>query len=140
MKDSITAFGKLCREYRKKKGLTMAQVAPIIGCKQSNITQVETGKCKPSFGFIIGSITAYGIKPTELLGFFSSALSECEKFEIPLTGDTVASREKLITELAKLLLNKGGAFPAEKDNSTRSYIVVGSPEAENLINRTKQKT
>jgi transcriptional regulator with XRE-family HTH domain len=71
MSNKPTEFGKLCRNYRTNKGLTMIQAAELTGKSQATLTNYETGKESPSFGFIKTSMDVYGIKKrTEQMQFF----------------------------------------------------------------------
>lgn len=46
-------FGKRLRSYRKGKKLTGQQFAALIGISQGNLSEIETGRVKPSLDTIV---------------------------------------------------------------------------------------
>jgi len=85
MGNKATKFGKLCRAYRAKMGLTMSQIAEKTKKKQSTITKIEQGNYPLSFGYIKASIDAYGIKnKVDQMEFLLSCLNSTDRFEIPI--------------------------------------------------------
>jgi transcriptional regulator with XRE-family HTH domain len=108
------AYGKVCREYRKKKHINETFVAEILGVSQSAISQIEKGEIKPSLKHIKAYIQACEIEPAEIADFFSAALSESDTFEIKL-DDTKMPKQDFLEKLAELLLNDGNPFPQPED-------------------------
>ena len=87
MENKTTDFGKLCRSYRARLGLFMADISDKTGVPQSTITKIEQGSQKPSFDYLWKSMDAYGITGTkERLEFFLSCLNSSDSIEIPLAG------------------------------------------------------
>jgi transcriptional regulator with XRE-family HTH domain len=85
MNEKTTEFGKLCRVYRSRLGLSIKDVVPKVGYKQSTITKIENGEMAASFDFIKKSIDIYKIiKKEEQFEFLLSYLKCGKKFEIPL--------------------------------------------------------
>ncbi len=50
-------FGKKIREYRWKKGLTLVELAKILGISHGTLSEIETEKTKPSHDTIIALVT-----------------------------------------------------------------------------------
>jgi transcriptional regulator with XRE-family HTH domain len=96
MGNKPTEFGKLCRNCRTNKGLNMIRAAELTGKSQATLTNYETGKESPSFGFIKTSMDVYGIKEqTEQMRFLFAALKNSEKIEIPLSKFGPLAKEYL---------------------------------------------
>ena len=102
MGNKTTEFGKLCRAYRARLGLTINDVVPKIGKNQSTITKIENGEMAASLDFIKKSIYVYKIINKEKQFEFLLSYLKCEKkFEIPL--DQLGSiREEWLAALCVL--------------------------------------
>ncbi len=59
--------GRRIRAYRKKKGLTVKQLAEIIGISQGSLSDIENEKTKPSAKTITSLVRNTDINPTWLL-------------------------------------------------------------------------
>jgi len=85
MDKKTTEFGKKCRAKRSELGLTIKDVVPTVGKKQSTITKIENGEMAASLDYIKKSIDVYKItKKEEQFEFLLSYLKCGKKFEIPL--------------------------------------------------------
>lgn len=55
------------KEARKKSGLKQAELAKLVGVSENYITQIETGRKKPSLGLIDAISDALSVKISTLL-------------------------------------------------------------------------
>jgi transcriptional regulator with XRE-family HTH domain len=97
MGKETTEFGKLCRSYRARMGMTMAQAAGKIGLAwsarsdkriktpQSALTNYETNKGNLSLEFVKASMAVYGIENRkEQMEFLLAALNSSRAVGVPL--------------------------------------------------------
>lgn len=82
------------KELRKEKGLTLEQVANIVGVGKSTVRKWETGMIANMKRDKIAALaTALGTTPAHLMGW-----SESEKKNLP-TEETLNDGEKMVLEL-----------------------------------------
>ena len=67
MEFNIEKFGKQVRLYRKQRHLTQKELSELIGCNQSAISDVESGKREPSIGLFKDICNALGINMNEFI-------------------------------------------------------------------------
>ena len=63
-------FGLRIKEYRKKKGLTQAQLAEIVNVDGKHISRIELGNNFPSAELIARFANVLDIEPKELFEFY----------------------------------------------------------------------
>lgn len=63
------AFGANLRNLRKKKGLTMMNLAFEADIEYSQVAKIERGLSNPTISTLQLLATALGVKPQELLDF-----------------------------------------------------------------------
>lgn len=62
-----TEIGRILRESRESKGLSLRQVASLTGVSNPAISQIETGQIKsPAFHTVVSLCDVYGIEVTAL--------------------------------------------------------------------------
>ncbi len=61
-------FGQKLRILREKRGISLRQLAPMLGIKAySFISEIETGKKKPSLEFVLKIAELFEVTPDQLL-------------------------------------------------------------------------
>jgi len=63
-------FGKKIKEYRKKKGLTQAELAETVSVDDKHISCIESGKNFPSPDLIGRLAEALNVEPKDLFEFY----------------------------------------------------------------------
>lgn len=80
------------KEYRLNKNMTQAEVANILGVRDSTITNYEKGHSEPKLEAILELCTLYDVNPTELLSESFGAIE-----------NTISTDEKYIIDMYKTL-------------------------------------
>jgi transcriptional regulator with XRE-family HTH domain len=61
-------FGEKVRTLRERRGLTVRQLAPLLGIKShSHIVQIESGKYKPSLDVLLKLMEVFEVGCDQLL-------------------------------------------------------------------------
>jgi len=61
-------LGEKLRKLRQQRGLTLRELAPELGIKsRSHISDMETGKRKPSLDLLVKIMAYYGVSCDQLL-------------------------------------------------------------------------
>lgn len=99
------ALGRMLRQFRKERGLTLMKMAADIGVSTTFISAVETGKKRASGNFITRVQQAYHPKEKE----FPKLEAKIEPIEpevvsIDLTGTSVLARKMIFTLVKRLPL------------------------------------
>jgi repressor LexA len=82
------------KELRKEKGLTLEQVAEVVGVGKSTVRKWETGMIANMKRDKIASLAkALGTTPAYLMGW------ELEEKKVPLSDLPIAEEEKLMLQL-----------------------------------------
>lgn len=63
-------FGRKIKEYRKKKNLTLAQLAEMVNVDDKHISCIESGKNFPSPDLIERFATSLEVEPKDLFEFY----------------------------------------------------------------------
>ncbi|WP_018130092.1 helix-turn-helix domain-containing protein [Effusibacillus pohliae] len=68
-KNELRVSGEYLRDIRKKKGLTLDQVADIVGTTAGYLSHIERGtKRNPSYKIVLGLAKLYGLPVEDLIG------------------------------------------------------------------------
>ncbi|MGM0931758.1 MAG: helix-turn-helix domain-containing protein [Actinomycetota bacterium] len=124
--------GTRLREARQAKGLSLRSLAQELGVSASLISQVETGKTRPSVATLYSLASLLGVSLDELLGLEAEAASAEKSVQSPLRGpDVQRAAENPAIEMEggvrweRLAMGPGG--PAE------SLLVTYAPGASSSI-------
>lgn len=61
-------LGQRLRNYRTERGLSLRGLAAAVGVSASLVSQIETGKCRPSVSTLYAITTALGVTIDDLFG------------------------------------------------------------------------
>ena len=86
-------FGLRVKEYRKKLGLTQAQLAELVSIDDKHISCIENGKNFPSADLIARISAALKIEPKELFEFYHLQESKNLKKDIVTMLDTLSQEQ-----------------------------------------------
>ncbi len=109
-------LGKKLREVRKRKGLTLQQVASGAGVSKSFISQIESGATKPS----IASLKKVG----DVLGIPIAALFEEEAANGGPGGDAVAEGEAGVRADVRVVRRNRRKMLVWPDSEGETYLLT----------------
>ncbi|MGT2737620.1 helix-turn-helix domain-containing protein [Streptococcus orisratti] len=95
----IQNFGKNVAQLRKKKGVTQAELAEVIGVKKAAISKIELGTSYPTFANLDKIARYFKATPNELFG--TSTDIELERAVIK-TDEYSEKAEKIIRAVSKI--------------------------------------
>lgn len=95
----IQNFGKNVAQLRKKKGVTQAELAEVIGVKKAAISKIELGTSYPTFANLDKIARYFKATPNELFG--TSTDIELERAVIK-TDKYSEKAEKIIRAVSKI--------------------------------------
>ena len=113
-------MGDHLREVRQARGLSLRALAARLGVSPSLISQVETGRAKPSMSTLFAIVNELGISLDELL--FTDARSSLESADRAAAGSADAAGVELAGALPEIVLP---AEPVQRAN-TRKAIRLAS--------------
>lgn len=67
LKNELADFGKRLRKARQKIGLSQKDFAEKLGFTGGFVSELEYGKAKPGYDFLMGLINSFSINPAWLL-------------------------------------------------------------------------
>jgi len=108
---AIRQIGGRIRAERERRGVSLRSLARTVGLSPSLISQIETGKCRPSVSTLYAITTALGVSVEDVFG------------EQPADGPAAAAVVREMTEEA-------GGFP--RTDGFPAAPVVGPGEREVL--------
>ncbi len=73
MADSKKEFGAHVRRLRLGVGLAQGELAKAVGCSQSNISQIESGRSSPSVDCLLDMARVLGVSVEQLVGGVGAA-------------------------------------------------------------------
>lgn len=96
-------IGDTMRNIRKQKGMTLQQLADILGCSQQNISQYESGKRVPKLKTVQKIADALNVNVNDLLenplndAPVYKALKNTNSLDLPLAKDFI--NEKIVSQI-----------------------------------------
>jgi len=112
------------KNLRKKKGVTMAQLAEAVGVTKSTISDWENAKKLPKTGCLKKLADFYEVSMEDLV----TDKSEVERAELPFST-SIIDLEKLLNSNIRLVMNKKVLSAEEKQVSVRVLkAVIGGAE------------
>jgi transcriptional regulator with XRE-family HTH domain len=115
MNSKVSPFGKLCRKLRIDMGLTMAETAEKLGCKQNHITKIEQGEANPTQTFLEKNAEVYGLTGAGKTEFIALALSSSKRLVLELDKATIIPKDDLAKLLAVLAFDLKNPYPNTKE-------------------------
>jgi transcriptional regulator with XRE-family HTH domain len=64
---AVAEFAKRVHRARLDAGLSRTEAARELGVDRAAVRRVETGRSRPSFGFLLALADAYDVDPCELV-------------------------------------------------------------------------
>jgi transcriptional regulator with XRE-family HTH domain/quercetin dioxygenase-like cupin family protein len=139
-------IGRRIREERLRRGFNLRSLARAVNVSASHISQIETGKCRPSVSTLYAITTALGVSIDDIFegaGADLTGLADTELAELAATGGVLAG---VPAEPAAVALPRGAAGRAAgpspgaaaalvalaSEHARRIGPVVGSAERETL--------
>ncbi|MBU6411873.1 MAG: LexA family transcriptional regulator [Planctomycetes bacterium] len=129
-----STLGDLLREARRRRGMTLAQVAEVVGCARSYLSELESGKRPPPSDEIVGALErALGVQP----GTFADAAAwgrtpgrvKHTVWRLSQQAERASrAREELMARLSKMK----GLDAALKSGELRELIEQLSPGEERM--------
>ncbi len=68
LNDVLAAVGPRLRELRRRRGLTLAELAATTGISESTLSRLESGGRRPNLELLLPLARAYGVPLDELVG------------------------------------------------------------------------
>ncbi|MCM3078526.1 MULTISPECIES: helix-turn-helix transcriptional regulator [Brevibacillus] len=94
---TVNTLGERVKMVRKRNKLTQVDFAKILGISQSNLSEIESGKSKPSIDVLISLITQFEI---DLQWLLLSEVTSC-KTEIAKDEMELISSYRKLQDIAK---------------------------------------
>jgi transcriptional regulator with XRE-family HTH domain len=90
--DFQDGVGQRLRSERERHGLSLRELARRLAISPSALSQIETGRSRPSVGTLYAIVTELGISLDELFGSPRAAAATPEAGGVPATGASIVQR------------------------------------------------
>ncbi|KXS37291.1 MAG: helix-turn-helix type 3 domain-containing protein [Halomonadaceae bacterium T82-2] len=100
----LSELGRTLRRLRQKQGLTLVEVAEIVGSHVGNLSRIERGLSAPSFSLFYRLAKALGCRPADLFLLIDQADDDADMDELVARFTTLdADKRRLLIAFSRLL-------------------------------------
>lgn len=127
-------IGRRIREERLRRGFNLRSLARAVNVSASHISQIETGKCRPSVSTLYAITTALGVSVDDIFEGSGTGLTELTGTELTGTGLTSADLADADIDLATggAGLAIAGVLPAEPATVAAALVALACEHARRI--------